>query len=210
MACHTRNDEQAALLSWSTRQTQACINAIGHNQTENEEERDHSWKRALIDINVVLLRSAHFPSSTVELDLEEVMVEKSHTAGSWPHLYEPLRGLGQKVADWFAPRSEASAVADTYEIKVELPGVKAENIDVSVHDNSLTVRGEKQFEREETGRDFFFSEREYGAFQRTFRLPPDAAPDKIDAEYKDGVLILKVAKQIPTEPSARKIDIRQG
>ena len=138
------------------------------------------------------------------------MVEKSHTAGSWPQLYEPLRGLGQKVADWFAPRSEASAVADCYEIKVELPGVKADDIEVSVHDNSLTVRGEKRLEREETGRDFFFSEREYGAFQRTFRLPPDAATDKIDAEFKDGVLNLKISKKTSTEPSARKIDVRQA
>ncbi|MGI9476951.1 MAG: Hsp20/alpha crystallin family protein [Hyphomicrobiaceae bacterium] len=164
----------------------------------------------MIDINVELPRKFHLLSNTIEFGLEEVMVEKSHTAGSWPHLYEPLRGLGRKVADWFAPRSEASAVADCYEIKVELPGVTAEDIDVSVHDNSLTVRGEKQFEREETGRDFFFSEREYGAFQRTFRLPPDAAADKIDAEHKDGVLILKIAKQKPTEPAAKKVAIRQG
>ena len=138
------------------------------------------------------------------------MVEKSHTAGSWPNLYEPLRGLGQKVADWFAPRSEASAVADIYEINIELPGVAAENIDVSVDDNSLTVRGEKQFEREETGRDFFFSEREYGAFQRTFRLPPDAAAESIAAEHKDGLLTLKVPKKKPAEPTARKISVRQA
>lgn len=136
------------------------------------------------------------------------MVEKSHTVGSWPNLYEPLRGIGQKVADWFAPRSEASAMKDYYEVKVELPGVKAKDIDVSVHDNNLTVRGEKQFEREETGRDFFFSEREYGAFQRTFRLPPDASDDKIDAEFKDGVLSLKIAKQSPTKAAGRKVDIR--
>ena len=164
----------------------------------------------MIDINVELLPTSHLATSIVELEMEAAMVEKSHTAGSWPHLYEPLHGLGQKVADWFAPRSEASAVADYYEIKVELPGVAAEDINVSVDDNSLTVRGEKQFKREETGRDFFFSEREYGAFQRTFRLPPDAVADKIDAEYKDGVLNLKVAKKKPAEPSARKIDIRQG
>lgn len=106
------------------------------------------------------------------------MVEKSHTVGSWPHLYEPLRGIGQKVADWFAPRSEASSIEDCYEIKVELPGVKAEDVDVSVHDNNLTIRGEKRFEREEIDRNFFFSEREYGLFQRTFRLPPDASSDK--------------------------------
>jgi len=99
---------------------------------------------------------------------------------------------------------------DFYEINVELPGVKAEDVDVSAHDNSLTVRGEKQFEREETGRNFFFSEREYGAFQRTFRLPPDAANDKIDAEFKDGVLCIKVAKKSPTESDGRKIDIRKA
>ncbi|MFT5508217.1 MAG: HSP20 family protein [Hyphomicrobiaceae bacterium] len=137
------------------------------------------------------------------------MVENTHTAGAWPHLYEPIRGIGQKVADWFAPRSEASVMEDCYEIRVELPGVTAENVDVSIHDNNLTVRGEKRFEREETDRDFFFSEREYGAFQRTFRLPPDAANDKIDADFKDGVLSLKIGKKVSTSPTSRKIEIRQ-
>ena len=106
------------------------------------------------------------------------MVEKSHTAGWWPDLYQPLRNIGQRVADWFAPRSDASALEDYYEINVELPGVKTEDVDVSVDDNSLTVRGEKRYEREEAGRTYFFSEREYGSFQRTFRLPPDADSEK--------------------------------
>ncbi len=163
----------------------------------------------MIDINVELL--GKFQCAGIIIEFEETgMVEKSHTAGSWPHLYEPLRSLGQKVADYVAPRSEASAVADYYEIKVELPGVAPEDIEVLAQDNNLTVQGEKQFKREESGQDFFFSEREYGAFQRTFRLPPDAAADKIDAEYKDGVLTLKVAKEKPTEASARRVDIRQA
>lgn len=138
------------------------------------------------------------------------MVEKSHTAGWWPDLYEPMRNIGQKVADWFAPRSEASAMKDFYEINVELPGVKAGDVDVSVHDNNLTVRGEKHSEHKEKGRTYFFSEREYGAFQRTFRLPPDTDADKIDAEFKDGVLCLKVAKQGPRKPAAKKISIRKS
>jgi HSP20 family protein len=71
--------------------------------------------------------------------LEVMMVEKSHTAGSWSNFYDPLRNVGQTVADWFAHRSEASAVDDAYEIKVELPGVSSENIDVSVHDSDLTI-----------------------------------------------------------------------
>ena len=136
------------------------------------------------------------------------MVEKSHTAGSWSDIYGPLRGIGQKVADWVAPRSEASAMDDFYEVKVELPGVKVEDVDVSIHDNNLTIRGEKKSEREEKGRDFFFSEREYGTFQRTFRLPPDASSDEIDAEFNDGVLALKIGKESPSVPAAKKINIR--
>jgi len=138
------------------------------------------------------------------------MVEKSHTAGWWPNLYEPLRTVGQKVADWVAPRSDASAKEDSYEINVELPGVKPDDVDVSVHDNSLVVRGEKRFEREETGKSYFFSEREYGSFQRTFRLPPDADSDRIDATFGDGVLCLTIAKRKGSAPGGKKIEVRKG
>jgi len=138
------------------------------------------------------------------------MVEKTHTAGLWPNLYEPLRTFGQKVADWFAPRSDASAMEEYYEINVELPGVKPEDVDVAIHDNSLVVRGEKRFEREEKGRTYFFSEREYGAFQRTFRLPADADADKIDATYSDGILCLKVAKRSASATSGKTINIRRA
>lgn len=137
------------------------------------------------------------------------MVEKSHTAGWWPSVYEPLRQMSEKVADWFAPRSEASALEDYYEINVELPGVKAEDVDITMQDNNLLVRGEKRSERKETGQSFYFSEREYGTFQRTFRLPPDADGDKIDAQFSDGVLRLRIAKQSPTMPKPKKIKIRK-
>ena len=130
------------------------------------------------------------------------MVEKSHTAGSRPALYEPLKSLGEKIADWFAPHSEASAAEDSYDISLELPGVSADDIDVSVHEGHLTIKGEKRAEREEKGRTYFFSEREYGAFERSFRLPTDAQSSKITAEFKDGVLTVKVPK---TEPPADRI-----
>jgi len=137
------------------------------------------------------------------------MVEKSHTAGWWPSVYEPLRQMSEKVADWFAPRSEASALEDYYEINVELPGVKAKDVDITMQDNNLLVRGEKRSERAETGQSFYFSEREYGTFQRTFRLPPDADGDKIDAQFSDGVLRLRIAKQSPSMPKPKKIKIRK-
>lgn len=138
------------------------------------------------------------------------MVEQLHTAGWWPSIYEPLRSFGQKVAEWVAPRSDASSVEDSYEINVELPGVKPEDVDVSVHGNNITVRGEKHFEREEKGRTFFFSEREYGAFQRTFRLPGDADNDNIDAEFRNGVLCLKIARNTTKQPTGKKVKVRQS
>lgn len=138
------------------------------------------------------------------------MVEKSHTAGWFPNLYEPLRNIGQRVADWFAPRSDASAMEDYYEINVELPGVKSQDIDVSVQENTLTIKGEKHYEREETGRTYFFSEREFGSFQRTFRLPGDADPDKVDASFNDGVLSLKIAKRSQAKSAGRKIEVRKA
>jgi HSP20 family protein len=141
---------------------------------------------------------------------EELMVEKSHIAGWWPNVYEPLRQIGEKVADWIAPRSEASSLEDYYEINVELPGVKVEDVDIAMQDNSLVIRGEKRSERQEKGQSFYFSEREYGAFQRAFRLPPDADGDKIDAHFSDGVLRLKIAKQSSTKPTPKKIEIRQS
>lgn len=141
------------------------------------------------------------------------MVEKSHTAGGqepswWPQVYEPLRGLGQKIAGFFAPHAEASATDDFYEINLELPGVALENINVSVHDNHLTVQGEKRSHHEEKGKTYFFSERQFGAFQRSFRLPPGVETDRISADFKDGVLTLKVPKSGPPPTSARRIDVR--
>ncbi|MEM6461432.1 MAG: Hsp20/alpha crystallin family protein [Pseudomonadota bacterium] len=136
------------------------------------------------------------------------MVEKSHTAGWLPGFYDPLRNLGQRMADWFAPRSDALAMEDAYEINVELPGVKAEDVDVGVEGNTLSVRGEKRSEREERGQTFFFSEREYGSFQRTFRLPPDADSENIEADYSDGLLKLRIAKVKSAAPDERKISIK--
>ena len=138
------------------------------------------------------------------------MVEKSYTAGWWPNVYEPLRNIGQKVAEWVAPRSDASAVEDCYEINVELPGVKSDDVHVSIHNDALMVRGEKRFEREKSGRTYFFSEREYGSFQRTFRLPPDADGDNIDAEFSDGILSLKIAKKASSQTAEKKIPVRKA
>ena len=138
------------------------------------------------------------------------MVEKSHTSGFWPSLYDPFRQMGERVREWLAPASEASGSDNAYTITVELPGVEEKDIDLSVDDGVVTLKGEKRTEREEKGETWFFSERQYGAFSRSFRLPPDAEAGKVDAHLKDGVLTITVPKAAPEQSQTAKVEIRKG
>lgn len=128
----------------------------------------------------------------------------------WSQLYSPMRQFGERVAEFFAPSAEASTSTDTYEVTMELPGVGEEDIAVQVHDGLLTVSGEKRSDHEEKGKDFFFSERVYGSFKRSFRLPADADADKITAHQKDGVLTISIARTVPKQPEATKIKVNRG
>ena len=135
------------------------------------------------------------------------MVEKSHTSGFWPSVYDPLRQFGSRLAEWVAPASEASGDDKGYRIAIELPGVDEKDIDLSLEDGVLTLKGEKRSSREEKGETWFFSERQYGAFQRSFRLPPDADPAKVDADIKDGVLTVTVARRSAATGGSTKVNI---
>lgn len=136
------------------------------------------------------------------------MVERNQGSGFWPAVYEPLKKAGERIADWFAPRSDAAAASEGYTISLELPGVAGEDIDISLHEGTLVVRGEKRSESEERGLTYFFSEREYGTFMRSFRLPPDANPESIDAQLRNGVLTIAVAKLSQAAGPSRKVPIR--
>ncbi|MDX2201220.1 MAG: Hsp20/alpha crystallin family protein [Hyphomicrobiaceae bacterium] len=138
------------------------------------------------------------------------MVERTQTGGWMPSLYEPIKKASQKIAEWFAPRSDAAVTPVSYEIEMELPGVQPEDIDIQLQDGMLVVTGEKRFEHTEEGRSYLFSEREYGAFQRAFRIPPDADPEAIDAQFKHGILTLRLPKLRPAEGPSRKIAIRSA
>ena len=135
------------------------------------------------------------------------MVEKTNSPAWWPGFYEPFRHLGGRIADWFAPRAEAKESNAHYEITMELPGVAEKDIDVSLHDGVLTVKGEKNSERKEEGEGYFFSEREYGRFQRTFRLPADAKGDGVGADFSNGVLKITVPKMAEEKREAKKIKV---
>ena len=142
------------------------------------------------------------------------MVEKTHNAGPnlagwYPSILGPLQGIRQHIADFFSPSSDAAATEAQYEINIELPGVSLDDIKIDVEDNHLTVHGEKRTEREEKGKTYFFTERTFGAFQRSFRLPPGVESDKITAAFKDGVLSIRVPKSAPVSDAARRVKITQ-
>lgn len=138
------------------------------------------------------------------------MVEKTPLGTFWPSLYEPFRQFGGRLADWLAPAAEASSGEDAYRITMELPGVAEADIHLTVENGVVAVRGEKKTEREEKGDTWYFSERQYGAFQRSFRLPADADDAKVAAELKDGVLTISIPRKAPADKAGKRVKISKG
>ncbi len=138
------------------------------------------------------------------------MVESTRSSGLWPQLYEPFRTFGSRVADWLAPASDASSNDDAYRISVELPGVSEEDIHLSVEGGVVTVSGEKTETREEKGETWYFSERQYGSFKRSFRLPEDADADKAEAHVKNGVLEVSVPRRKENAAKSKRIEVKKA
>lgn len=94
---------------------------------------------------------------------------------------------------------------DSIVIKAELPGIDKEGIEIDVKDRVLTLKGERSSESEVKDDNYYRRERSFGKFERAFTLPADVDPDKIKADYKDGVLKIDIPK--PEEKKPRQITI---
>lgn len=106
-----------------------------------------------------------------------------------------------------APDIDVSETDKAFEIAAELPGVDEKDIEVTVADGVLTVKGEKKAETEEKGKTWHRVERSYGAFQRSLSLPESARADKVSAKFDKGVLRISVPKRAEKRPPTRKISI---
>lgn len=137
------------------------------------------------------------------------MVDKSQSGSFWPSLYEPFRLMGTRLADWLSPASEASQNGESYRIAMELPGVSEDDVHLTVDDGVVEIRGEKKSQREEKGDTWYFSERQFGSFSRSFRLPSDADSSAVKAEMKDGVLTVVVPRKA-AQTSAKRVPIQKG
>lgn len=125
-------------------------------------------------------------------------------------LDEPLTEEGLPQALGWLPAVDVSETPDDYLFKVELPGMKREDITITFEKEVLTIKGEKVREEKGTEGDtkYHLYERTYGEFLRTFTFPAAIVPEKIEAVMADGVLTVKVPKAPEAKAATRKIEIK--
>ena len=137
------------------------------------------------------------------------------------NLFSLHNEMGRIFGDLFASQEDETDISETswmptvdiaetengFEIRAELPGVSENDVNVSVTDNLLTIKGEKQQEEETEDKNYHRVERRYGSFQRSFTLPRHIEIDAIKAEFKDGVLTLGIPKMEAAKPTEIPIKI---
>lgn len=155
--------------------------------------------------------AAH-PLVSLRREVDRLFEDFATSLGSWP--------LGRSLFDdraWRFPRLAFSMPAvdvteseKEYRITAELPGMNEKDIEVTISDDVLTVKGEKKEEKEETRKDYRLSERHYGAFQRSFVIPPGADAGKIAASFSKGVLTVTLAKTEQAQRKPKKVEIKSA
>jgi HSP20 family protein len=107
----------------------------------------------------------------------------------------------------FAPPVDVYEDEHTITLKIEVPGIDEKDIDVQVEKDTLTVHGERKFEKDEKEENYRRVERQYGSFTRTFTLPTTVDHENIQADYEKGVLKVKLAKKAEAKPKQIKVNV---
>jgi HSP20 family protein len=107
----------------------------------------------------------------------------------------------------FAPPVDVYEDEHNVTLKIEVPGIDEKDIDVRIENNTLTVHGERKFEKEEKEENYRRVERQYGSFTRTFTLPNTVNHDNVQADYDKGVLKIKLAKKAEAKPKQIKVNV---
>ena len=127
----------------------------------------------------------------------------------WPRFNRMLEGVGTEenaLVAW-TPACDIYETDKAIVLKVELPGIKKEDVSVSIENNLLTIHGERKFQEETKRENYFRVERNYGEFFRSFTLPNYIEPAKILAEFKEGLLVLNLPKREEAKPKQIEIKV---
>jgi HSP20 family protein len=109
----------------------------------------------------------------------------------------------------FAPPVDVYEDEHHISLKIEVPGIDEKDINVSIENNTLTVRGERRFEKDEKEENFHRVERMYGSFTRSFTLPNTVDPEQVSAHYEKGVLKIRLAKKAEAKPKLIKVNVEK-
>jgi len=123
--------------------------------------------------------------------------------------WEPFTGMFPSVSSesmGFTPRFEVKETKDAYVFKADLPGVKEENLDITLTGNRLAVSGHREAEQRVDGDTYYTYERSYGSFSRSFTLPEGVDADNVSADLKSGVLTVSIPKRPEHQP--KKISLK--
>lgn len=109
-----------------------------------------------------------------------------------------------------SPRLDVTETEKAYEVSVELPGIEEKDIELTLADGVLTLKGEKKVDREQKEKGRVHIERSFGSFQRSLSLPSDVDEDKVEAAFKNGVLTVTLPKRPEARPHHKKIEIKSA
>ena len=118
------------------------------------------------------------------------------------------QGNDRAMTTAWAPALDISERKDAYLVTVELPGLKPEDLDITMEDGLLTIQGERHFANDSSEQKFHRVERRYGAFRRSITLPAHVMAEGIEASFEDGVLQILVPKA--EEAKAKRVQVRPG
>jgi HSP20 family protein len=145
-------------------------------------------------------------------DLRNAQEEMAQMGQMSPMLAQALGLYGQQqgnaTATAWAPALDISERKDAYLVTVELPGVEADDLEITMEDGLLTIKGERQFARDSSEQQFHRVERRYGAFRRSITLPAQVLAEQIEASFDNGVLQILVPKMEEAKP--KRIQVRPG
>jgi HSP20 family protein len=121
---------------------------------------------------------------------------------------ESVAGRGEEaLGTSFVPAVDVYEDEQGIRLKMEVPGIDEKDIDVRLENNTLTIRGERKFEKEEKEENFQRVERRYGTFTRSFTLPTTVDTENVTATYDKGVLVLQLGKRAEAKPKQIKVNI---
>jgi HSP20 family protein len=110
----------------------------------------------------------------------------------------------------FVPPVDVYEDEHSLSLRLEVPGIDEKDIDIRIENNTLTVRGERRFEKEEKEENFRRVERRYGSFARSFALPATVNTEDVHADYRNGVLNIRLAKRAEAKPKQIKVNVGGG